>query len=297
VLGAGIGLGMQVLVIAVQSTSDYSDLGVATSGVTFMRTMGSSFGVAVFGTIFANALATRLGALGLPPGVDAKTVGSPALRNALPPEAVVPLADAYAGALHTVFISAVPVAVIAFLCAFLMKEVPLRDAARAKASDVGDGFGMPESRTAEQELEKAVSVVWRRRGRAELPRLLARVSERIDVADAWLFGQVFRHSKLTGHTSLEEIGTALEIPSRIFEPAVADQVERGLLARENGSISFTDSGERALSEMFTVWRDWFVAELTVWKPDQSAELSAALDRMSQRMVREHAVLRGRGELP
>jgi len=44
----------------VQSTTDYADLGVATSGVSFLRTMGSSFGVAVFGTIYASELPDRL---------------------------------------------------------------------------------------------------------------------------------------------------------------------------------------------------------------------------------------------
>lgn len=56
VLGLGIGCTMQVPIIVVQSTSDYADLGVATSGVSFLRTMGSSFGVAVFGTIYAGEL-------------------------------------------------------------------------------------------------------------------------------------------------------------------------------------------------------------------------------------------------
>lgn len=60
VLGLGIGLSMQVLTIAVQNTVDYSDLGTATSGVTFFRTLGSAFGTAVFGTIYANTLGPNL---------------------------------------------------------------------------------------------------------------------------------------------------------------------------------------------------------------------------------------------
>lgn len=60
VLGVGIGLSMQVLTIAVQNTVDYADLGTATSGVTFFRTLGSSFGTAVFGTIYANTLGPNL---------------------------------------------------------------------------------------------------------------------------------------------------------------------------------------------------------------------------------------------
>ncbi|MGH3471365.1 MAG: MFS transporter [Nocardioidaceae bacterium] len=53
VLGVGIGGVMQVLVIVVQSAVGYEDLGVATSGATFFRSIGGSFGTAVFGTIFA----------------------------------------------------------------------------------------------------------------------------------------------------------------------------------------------------------------------------------------------------
>lgn len=60
VLGAGIGLSMQVLTIVVQNTVDYADLGTATSGVTFFRTLGSAFGTAVFGTIYASALGPNL---------------------------------------------------------------------------------------------------------------------------------------------------------------------------------------------------------------------------------------------
>ena len=60
VLGAGIGLSMQVLILVVQNTVDFTDLGVATSGVTFFRTIGSSFGAAIFGSLFTNFLEDRL---------------------------------------------------------------------------------------------------------------------------------------------------------------------------------------------------------------------------------------------
>jgi EmrB/QacA subfamily drug resistance transporter len=58
VLGIGIGCSMQTLTIIVQNTVDYADLGVATSGVTFFRTLGSSFGAAVFGTVYSTCSAT-----------------------------------------------------------------------------------------------------------------------------------------------------------------------------------------------------------------------------------------------
>jgi EmrB/QacA subfamily drug resistance transporter len=71
ILGAGIGSCMQVLVLIVQNTSSFEDLGVATSGVTFFRTIGSSFGAAIFGSLFTNFLHSRIGpalaASGAPP--------------------------------------------------------------------------------------------------------------------------------------------------------------------------------------------------------------------------------------
>jgi hypothetical protein len=60
VLGAGIGLIMQILTLVVQNTVAYSDLGTATSGVTFFRTLGGSFGASIMGSIYANGLQGRL---------------------------------------------------------------------------------------------------------------------------------------------------------------------------------------------------------------------------------------------
>ena len=73
-LGASLGLIIQVLVIAVQNTASYQDLGAATSGVTFFRTIGGAFGVSVFGAIFTNQLSSKLTAAlhgrSLPAGVQ-----------------------------------------------------------------------------------------------------------------------------------------------------------------------------------------------------------------------------------
>ncbi|NEE53496.1 MFS transporter, partial [Streptomyces sp. SID8455] len=99
VLGLGIGLAMQVLTIAVQNTVEYADLGTATSGVTFFRTLGSAFGTAVFGTIYANALGPNLAdgiaqavAAGGDPAVLARASQSPQALHALPAAQAEPLA-------------------------------------------------------------------------------------------------------------------------------------------------------------------------------------------------------------
>ena len=81
VLGAGIGLCMQVLTLIVQNTSSYQDLGVATSGVTFFRTLGSSFGASVFGSLYVNFLGQRLpAAIAASPGRRTRPSSEPRRR-------------------------------------------------------------------------------------------------------------------------------------------------------------------------------------------------------------------------
>ncbi|MER7035936.1 MFS transporter, partial [Streptomyces albidoflavus] len=150
VLGIGIGLSMQVLTIAVQNTVDYSDLGTATSGVTFFRTLGSSFGTAVFGTIYANALRPNLTQgieRAVRAGGDPATLPgaseSPQAVHALPAAQTAPLAQAYADTLHTVFLWTVPVALLGFVVSLFLKQVKLRDSARAGSTDMGEGFAQP----------------------------------------------------------------------------------------------------------------------------------------------------------
>ncbi len=90
VLGLGLGLVMQVLVLIVQNAVDYADLGVATSGATFFRSIGAAFGVSIFGTVFANKLGPRiadaLAGQPLPPGVNPDSLSAdPRAVSALPP--------------------------------------------------------------------------------------------------------------------------------------------------------------------------------------------------------------------
>ena len=134
VLGAGIGASMQVLVIAVQNSVQYADLGTATAGATFFRSIGGSFGVAVFGAIFANLLphnlASELHGLSLPSGLTAASGASPAVLDRLPAPVHDAFVHAYATSLHTVFLAAVPVGALAFALSWTLKEVPLRATTR-----------------------------------------------------------------------------------------------------------------------------------------------------------------------
>jgi EmrB/QacA subfamily drug resistance transporter len=134
VLGAGLGMIIQVMVLAVQNSVEHRDLGTATATESFSRSMGGAFGVAIFGAILTNRLAYNLPRL-LPKGVnlhgiDPKSLAaSPAAIQALPGPARAAVIEALARSIHVVFLFAVPLAVLAFGITWLLKENPLRETA------------------------------------------------------------------------------------------------------------------------------------------------------------------------
>jgi EmrB/QacA subfamily drug resistance transporter len=143
-LGAGIGLVMQVLVLATQNSVDPRDMGVATSSATFFRSMGGTFGAAIFGTVLANELAAqlirRLPAAALQGINPAQLTGSPQVIAALPPAVREPVIASFVAALSTVFATAVPVVLVAFVLTWFLQEIKLRahtDAPPATAEPPG----------------------------------------------------------------------------------------------------------------------------------------------------------------
>ena len=124
VLGVGLGTVMPVMILAVQNAVDQRDLGTATSAATFSRSMGGSFGVALFGAVLASRLAHQL------PGVDPEALqASPSQLRTLPPAAHQLVVEAVAQSLHVVFLAAIPVALAAFLVVLFLRERPLRESA------------------------------------------------------------------------------------------------------------------------------------------------------------------------
>jgi EmrB/QacA subfamily drug resistance transporter len=153
VLGAGLGGVMQVLVIIVQNGVPHSELGVATSGATFFRSIGGSFGTAIFGAIFANVLvgnlASHLHGVHLPAGFSSADV-TPAVLDRLPAAVHAGFVSGYAESIQTVFLIAVPIAALAFFATWLIPQVELRQwtpaasaapTAQAQAQAQGQGQG------------------------------------------------------------------------------------------------------------------------------------------------------------
>jgi EmrB/QacA subfamily drug resistance transporter len=150
VLGMGIGGVMQVLVIIVQNAVPHSELGVATSGATFFRSIGGSFGTAIFGAIFSNVLtgdlASHLHGVSLPAGFSSANA-TPALLSHLPAAIHTGFVAGYAESIQTVFLIAVPIAALAFLASWFIPQVELKRwggaAQPAEQEAVTTGHGAP----------------------------------------------------------------------------------------------------------------------------------------------------------
>ncbi|MFE9056382.1 MDR family MFS transporter [Streptomyces mutabilis] len=295
VLGTGIGLSMQVLTIAVQNTVDYADLGTATSGVTFFRTLGSSFGTAVFGTIYANALGPNLrdgvsaaaGTGTADPAVIGRAATSPEGVHRLPSEASAPIIGAYADTIQTVFLWTVPVAALGLIVALFLKQVQLRDSARLGSTDMGEGFASPHDADNRRALEASVGKII---GSTELDtarRIIAQSDTRLDVAGAWAVMQVELFTRLVGHASLGLIAARRRVPPEVLLPVFDRMVEEGFLTRHGSLLSHTEAGAREALVIGRAWAAWLEDRLEqdIGRPSD-AELRAAVDAIAKRLLVE-----------
>ena len=135
-LGLGLGLTMQVLVLAVQNTAERRDIGVATSAANFFRSMGGAVGIAVFGALLTTRLTDALPALlaraGVSPAALAKAggghLGTPEAIAALPAPIRLAVREAFSLGLERVFLVAAPLALLGAIVLLAVREVPLRTA-------------------------------------------------------------------------------------------------------------------------------------------------------------------------
>ncbi len=288
VLGAGIGLCMQVLVLVVQNTSSFADLGVATSGVTFFRTIGSSFGAAIFGSLFANFLATRIGPALVASGAPPRAAQSPQALHALSPEMAAPIVDAYADSLGTVFLCAVPVALVGFVVALFLREVPLREMDAVSATDLGEGFGMPSTESPEKILEVAIGRLMRNTPEIRLRSIAGQAGCERDVALLWALIQIYRQSQVFGSARLTDIAERLRVPPEVLESTFDRLAERGYALRTGDQLWLTQAGARQVDCASTALVNRIVDKLATsptfeGRPDR-VEVEAALERIAHQVL-------------
>ncbi|MFJ4837077.1 DHA2 family efflux MFS transporter permease subunit [Streptomyces sp. NPDC088746] len=282
VFGAGLGLVMQVLVLIVQNSVGYEDLGVATSGATFFRSIGASFGVAVFGTIFTNRLSGKLeealSGRSLPPGVDAGALAAdPRAIGRLPADLRPSVLSAYSTAITDVFLYAVPVVLVAFVFAWFLKEEPLRGS--VTAPDTSETLASnPVQRSSYDECARALSVLATREGRREIyEKITEKAGYDLQPAASWLLLRIKRH----GTVEPGRLAEVAPVPLRVITSAARQVEGHGFARREGMQLVLTEKGAEAVVKLSHA-REESLAELLGdwWGPDRPTDLIRLVTELS-----------------
>ncbi len=260
-LGLGLGMVMQILVMAVQNAVPYERLGVATSGTTLFRSIGGSVGAALFGAIFAYALNENIraavpGATGVLDPAEIANLAEP-LRSQYLAEFVT--------ALHPVFHTASALAAFAFLLTLAIREVPLRTT--IVAEPMSDAFQMPRDATSLEELERIVTSITARENRW---RVYQRSAERIGLhlePDAlWLLARIGENQGPATQAALEErlhIGAAqcADLLDRLVASGMAIRGATGHYELSaQGRAGYARLLKRREEDLADMLADWDTAE-------------------------------------
>jgi EmrB/QacA subfamily drug resistance transporter len=292
VLGAGLGATMQVLVIAVQNAIDYADLGAGTSGVTFFRSIGGSFGTSVFGAIFDHVLpgniASALRGRTLPHGVGITSGASPAALAKLPPALHAALVSGYSESIRTVFLAAVPVGAVAFLLTWTLKELPLRQTSRAvDQADRLAPTARPTFRTSDEEMQRAVSALLVRDTRRQLyGDLVAKSAIAVSPRAGWLLLRVGEHHGESRATLARHLSISVpELNGRMAELVEVGYVEPA--DTPDDADALTESGRAAHARIFAASQERIALLLEGWHPHQHPRLLEFLGKVTHELAASH----------
>ena len=249
---------MQILTLVVQNTVAYSDLGTATSGVTFFRTLGGSFGASIMGSIYSNQLKGRLaGGGGLRPGAAPSAVSRPGAGAQAPGPARGSVVAAYAA----VAPARVPVrgAASRWSRSCSRCSCPRSPcAALAQVRGVGDGFAVPEGSDNEHQLANVVGQILRRDNRSSLAGILARSGS----------GTGHRH-RLGGHGRVlrqrafdlpareSDVEARVGVPPGVLRPFFREVVAAGYLTRSattTACSTLTQRGQAEADKLAAAWQ-------------------------------------------
>jgi hypothetical protein len=291
VLGLGMGLVMQVLIIAVQNAVDYVDLGVATSGATLFRLVGGSVGTAALGAVFSARLASILARTMPAGGASSPSSGMNLQAMAsLSPEARAAYANAFATATDTVFLIASIIAILGFLLALMLPEKPLRATVAARASQVGEeageAFAMPASAEAIDLLLKGLRIIADRDvQRQYIQRVVDRAGIDLSPAAAWLVLRIERD----GHVDPQRLSAETRVPVDRIDEGLRELAARGLVTdgRSNGagrSLDLSNAGCDVLERLIGARRVRLEELAVEWPEGKRAEVAEQLRELAEQLV-------------
>lgn len=279
VLGLGLGMVMQVLILAAQNAVDYRLLGVATSGATLFRSIGGAIGVALFGALFSigfsSALAGRFPHRALPVSADMATLAR------LPAAVRAGYQQALVSALHPVFLSATAIAVLGFALSWLMRETPLRGAARS--DDIGDSFAMPRDATSLEELESIVARISTADRRWEMIGRIARhLKLDLEPDQLWLLAQIGRAEGAIPRSGLID---TFSVSQAELDGLVNGLIKRGLAeAGEGATLAISAAGRRLFQAVVADYRQLLTEAVRRWSPEEHEEVRRMLTEFSRGLV-------------
>jgi len=258
-LGVGLGLVMQVMVLAVQNTVAFADLGAATSAAMLFRLVGGAVGTALLGIIFASKYQLAL--------------------------ASVPRGEAITLAIHSVFIVGASVALAGAIATWFLPERPLRETVAASAGDsgreAGEAFALSSDESSVEQLSRALSIVASRDvRRAYVQSIVKRAGVSLMPVSAWLLIRLGEDPSpdLRTHAVRDRIA-----PERVAA-GLAELEAQGLITREGRSAAMTASGHEICSRLSAARRERLRELAAQWPGEQRAQLADVLRNLSAAIV-------------
>jgi EmrB/QacA subfamily drug resistance transporter len=293
VLGVGLGLVMQVLVLAVQNAVPYAQLGVATSSATLFRSIGGSLGTAILGAIFANRLASELSS-SLPAGSKAAAGLSsgqidPAQLKALPAALHDSYVHSFTDSISTVFLIAAGVGAIAFLLAWFLEERPLRKT--IEESGLGDAFAAPQDTDSLREITRELSrLVGRERTRAFIEGVIEKAEVELTPAEVWLLGRA-----VDGEIGADAIDAEDPADRERLAEAIERLRGRGMVEGEAaGPAKLTASGLAVRERLLAARQRSLNTLVADWEPESPA-VDAMIERLCEELSQSEPPLRETAE--
>jgi hypothetical protein len=277
-LGMGIGLVMQVLVIAVQNAVDYGDLGVATAGTTLFRSIGGAVGTAALGAVFVAAVTHAL------PG-NAHVPNLQAVAQ-MPAEARAAYAGVFAHAMATVFRVAAIVSLVGFGLSWLLPQSRLRDTLAASSADVGEevsqALAMPRAPAPDDELIRGLAAVMDQDLRRQhIGLVVQRAGVALAPASAWLLLRLNE----APHAQLPQLVPLSPFSASELEGAAADLASQRLVLPEpSGAWELTEAGCASVKKIVQARQAHLEALFAQWSGEQQAELAELLKRLAPQLV-------------
>jgi hypothetical protein len=210
--------------------------------------------------------------------------------HSLPASEITHVVHAFATSLQMVFIWAVPVALVGFVLALVLQEVPLRGSERAGARDLGESFAMPQAQSSEKRLERAIASVLRHDAGRSLGEIIERSGSSLTEAELWALMGIFVRSRATGGpVSLTEIAAAHRLPAGVIAPVYHRLDDQSLIIADGDSLMLSAAGQEQMRRFIAALKEWLGEQLaSSADPVESAEISAALDRIATRFVNDEA---------